>query len=594
MNIFDRIGQWMNESGLVGMSADQAQMYRTLKGFYAVDTPIGGGSFVSGNPKKQVEQQGVWTLSQRNRVFDKIDTILGIHLASTIKDIIVSDCFNDMCGGYSVNVQYVDEEKPEVAKLFNDSIKQMAKRTNLEEILKDCVTNDGMDYGEIFLSTKCEYGKGIISISDDLEIRELLAIYKNAEFVGAMEFQIQGKDGKNTVAKKFVTPDYISHFMLNYKKVPIKISKGFDKFFKTSEKIRCAKPILTDVVDLIIQYNALEQIATAMELNMATQPVFLGIGVSPDQDLHQISQNLQDWSNVLNKNKNNIVNSLETLDASTILQSAQQIELVPYSQDEGTNSMRQISVNYHDSNLIDKINNLRKTIAMAVGLPESYLSTSTLVGAKDTKEESLMTSPRYARMLTRIQQLLGKGLKDLVYKHLKYRFSNEQGVLTRHIDPDKIEVLFNSATNLNDRLEDENLLLNAETMNNLLGVIDSVATSQNIHVKVDADKFLDMWKKQLYKSPEIRDIFVKMTEEEIKQQTLAMMGDVEDDYVDVSDTDDIDTEDTDDNIDTEIDDIEDSPSNKFEVDIGDREGNETSTPKGKVKQISKNVKDILK
>ena len=405
-----------------------------------------------------------------------------------------------------------------------------------------------------------------------------------------MEFQIQGKDGKNTVAKKFIKPEYIAHFMLNYKKVPIKISKAFDKFFKVSEKIRCAKPILADVVDLIIQYNVLEQIRTALEINKATQPVFLGIGVSPDQDIHQISQNLQDWSNVLNKNKNNIINSLASLDASSILQSAQQIELVPYSQDEGTNSMRQISVNYNDSNLTEKINDLRKTIAMAVGLPESYLSTSTLVGAKDTKEESLMTSPRYARMLTRIQQLLGKGIKDLIYKHLKYRFSNEQGVLTRHIDPNKIQVLFNSATNLNDRLEDENLLLNAETMNNLLGVVDSVATSQNIHVKVDADKFLEMWRKQLYKSPEIRDIFVKMTDEEIKQQTMTMMGDFEDGYVDVNDTTDIDIENETPNIDM----YDSDEPTKVEKDIGDRDGNETTSPKGKVKKINKDIKEILK
>lgn len=590
MNFFDKIGQWMNESGLIGMSSDQVQMYKTLKGFYAVDTPISTGNVASSTPKKQIEQNGVWTLAQRNQVFNKIDSILGIHLASTIKDIIVSDCFNDMCGGYTVSAQYVDDEKPEVAKLFNDSIAQMVKRTNIVEILKDCVTNDGMNYGEIFLSTKCEYGKGIVSISDDLEIRNLLAIYKNAEFVGAMEFQIKGKDGKDTVAKKFIQPEFISHFMLNYKKVPIRIAKGFDQFYKTSEKIRCAKPILTDVVDLILQYNVLEQIVAAVEINKATQPVFLGIGVSPDQDLQQISQNLQDWSNVLNKNKNNVVNSLESLDATTILQSSQQIELVPYSQDEGTNTMRQISINYSDSNLTDKINDLRKTIAMAVGLPESYLSTTTLVGAKDSKEESLQTSPRYARMLTRIQQLLGKGIKDLIYKHLKYKFSNSEGVLTRHIDPDKIEVLFNSATNLNDRLEDENLLLNAETMNNLLGVIDSVATSQNIHVKVDTEKFLDMWKKQLYKSPEIRDIFVKMTEEEIKQQTMAMMGDMGMDMGDEDDEIPVDAENQD--VDMDNADNQDMETDK-DMDI-DKDGEDKNSPKGKVKSVSKSVKDILK
>lgn len=592
MNFFDTLGNWMNEAGLSGVPADQYQIYHALKGFYAVDTPIASGAPVT-SVKKQVEQTAVWTLAQRNKVFDQIDAISNMHIASTIKDIIVSDCFNDMLGGYTVSARYVDDNNKEVSKLFSESIKEMAKRTNLVEILKDCITNDGMDYGEVFLSTKCEYGKGIVEISDDLEIRELLAMYKNAEFVGAMEFQIQGKDGRQTIAKKFIKPEYIAHFMLNYKKVPIKVAKSFDRFYKTSEKIRCAKPILADVISLITQYNALEQIGTALELNNATQPVFLGIGVSPDQDLHQISQNLQDWSNVLNKNKNNIVNSLETLDVSTILQSSQQIELVPYSQDEGTNSMKQIAIQYSSANLLEKINDLRKTIAMAVGLPETYLSTTNLVGAKDNKEESIQTSPRYARMLTRIQQLLSKGLKDLLYKHLKYRFSNEQGIQTRHIDKDKIEILFNSATNLNDRLEDENLLLNAETMNTLLGIIDAVATSQNIHVKVDEDKFLEMWKNQLYKSPDIRDIFVKMTEEEIRQQTMAMMGDMGFDQtsVDVDTTSQTNAMNQD--IDMDIDMDKNTDKDMDEPNL-DKEGVDKDSPEGKVKAVSKSVKDMLK
>ena len=300
------------------------------------------------------------------------------------------------------------------------------------------------------------------------------------------------------------------------------------------EKIRVAKPLLLDVVELILQYDILEKLSSAIEINQATQPIFMGIGISPDQDMGEISRNLQEWSNVLNKNKNNVINSLETLDVSQLLQYMQQIELVPYSQDEGTNTMRQIQVNYKDSNLTDKINNLRKIIAQAVGIPESYLATMTYQGAKDTKEDALHTNPRFSRMLTKIQQLIAKGIRDVIYKHLKFQYSNAEGVCTRKIDKDNIEVLFDSATNLNSRLENENMILNAQAMSDLLGMVDGVATSQNIHVKVETKNFLDLWKKEFAKLPEVRDIFVEMTEEEIEEQQERMYGSV-DDYEDIED-----------------------------------------------------------
>ena len=533
MNIFDKIGNYINEAVV---SASTASIYKQLGSWTAVDRPLPGSMPTQGGPvgkpKKGLEQQAVYNLFKRNADFDKIDFLERSHLASTIKDIIISDGFCELGNKNSITVKYTDDENPEKAKMFNEAIQKMLKRTNFLNILEECIATEGMSYGEIFLSTKFELGRGLVECSDDLEIRNLIALYKNTEFTGALEFQIDGKN--NAVGKKFINPEFISHFMLNYKKIPVKLAKSFVKQYKLPEKIRIAKPLLIDVVELILQYDILEKLATAIELNQATQPIFMGIGVSPDQDMGEISRNLQEWSNVLNKNKNNVINSLESLDVQQLLQYMQQIELVPFSQDEGTNMMRQIQVNYKDTNLTDKINNLRKIIAQAVGIPESYLATMTYQGAKDTKEDALHTNPRYSRMLFKIQQLIAKGIRDVIYKHLKFKFSNEQGVCTRVIDKDCIDVLFDSATNLNSRLENENMILNAEAMSNLLGMVDGVATSQNIHVKVITDNFLELWKKEFAKVPAVRDIFEPMTEEEIQQQQEMMYGSA-DEYEDLDD-----------------------------------------------------------
>ena len=529
-NFFDKIGNYINEAVV---NASNANIYRQLGSWHKIDTPVSGYQMNQvGKPKKSLEIQAANSLFTRNMNFDKIDYLQRSHLASSIKEIIISEGFCELGNNSSITVKYTDDENKEKAEMFNKSIQRMLKRTKFLDILEECIVNEGMSYSEIFLTTKFERGRGLVRVDDDLDIREHIALYRNTDFVGALEFKIEGKN--NAVGKKFINPEFISHFMLNYEKIPVKLAKNFVEKYKLPEKIRVAKPLLLDVVELILQYDILEKLSSAIEINQATQPIFMGIGISPDQDMGEISRNLQEWSNVLNKNKNNVINSLETLDVSQLLQYMQQIELVPYSQDEGTNTMRQIQVNYKDSNLTDKINNLRKIIAQAVGIPESYLATMTYQGAKDTKEDALHTNPRFSRMLTKIQQLIAKGIRDVIYKHLKFQYSNAEGVCTRKIDKDNIEVLFDSATNLNSRLENENMILNAQAMSDLLGMVDGVATSQNIHVKVETKNFLDLWKKEFAKLPEVRDIFVEMTEEEIEEQQNRMYGDV-DDYEDIED-----------------------------------------------------------
>ena len=529
-NFFDKIGNYINEAVV---NASNANIYRQLASWDTVDKPVAGYQMNQvGKPKKSLEIQAANSLFTRNMNFDKIDYLQRSHLASSIKEIIISEGFCELGNNSSITVKYTDDENKEKAKMFNESIQRMLKRTKFLDILEECIVNEGMSYSEIFLTTKFERGRGLVRVDDDLDIREHIALYRNTDFVGALEFKIEGKN--NAVGKKFINPEFISHFMLNYEKIPVKLAKNFVEKYKLPEKIRVAKPLLLDVVELILQYDILEKLSSAIEINQATQPIFMGIGISPDQDMGEISRNLQEWSNVLNKNKNNVINSLETLDVSQLLQYMQQIELVPYPQDEGTNTMRQIQVNYKDSNLTDKINNLRKIIAQAVGIPESYLATMTYQGAKDTKEDALHTNPRFSRMLTKIQQLIAKGIRDVIYKHLKFQYSNAEGVCTRKIDKDNIEVLFDSATNLNSRLENENMILNAQAMSDLLGMVDGVATSQNIHVKVETKNFLNLWKKEFAKLPEVRDIFVEMTEEEIEEQQERMYGDV-DDYEDIED-----------------------------------------------------------
>ena len=87
--------------------------------------------------------------------------------------------------------------------------------------------------------------------------------------------------------------------------------------------------------------------------------------------------------------------------------------------------------------------------------------------------------------------------------------------MVQTVDKDKIEVLFKSSTNINNKLEDERLMLKAENMSNMVQIIDSVSGSPNIPAKVQGNKFLQYWYAEMEKNPFLRDIFEEMTEEEM-------------------------------------------------------------------------------
>ena len=522
-NFINSAGQWINESFI-----DTTELRRQLKGFHAVDTPLsrlGLDIYETNNQskKQQLDKQIFWTLRDRNILFNRIDAIADHHIAKKIRDVIISDGFNEVNNSNEFFVKYTDNENPEKAEMFTEDIRQMIRRTGFLEILRDNIFSEGFKYGELFLSKKGENGRGIIEVVDDIELRDHIAIYSKANFLGAVRLE-QGRRSVSVLDGDFIPASQIAHFMLNYERKNLHITVGGKNYEKMQqiikEKIRCASPILEPVIDLIKQYNQLEVISGAIELARAIQPILLGVGVSPEQDLGKITKQLQDWSNALNKNKNSVLNSIQSdlINQETLLKNMNTIELVPYDVENNANAMRQIMLNYGETNLIEKINDIRKTIAMAVGIPEQYISTTTYNGQKDTKEDTIQTNPCYSMMLSRIQILIAKGIKDFAYDHLRVKYSNEAGILKRDIDRDKIEVIFQSSTNLNDRLENESMMLRGEMMSSLLSVIDSVAGSPNVQVKVITDNFLDMWRDQFRSNPSVRDIFAKQTAEDIKIQ----------------------------------------------------------------------------
>jgi len=524
-NFLDDIGSFLNEScvSYYGATASttsgqgaSAALMKSLRGMYAVDTPISSGSAygIDNNIRGQVAKQAEYTLMQRNYLLSRIDSISGHWISHAVKSLIASDGFNDLCSRTDIYIKYTDPDNPEKQELFSEDIQNLLKRTGFLDILKDCIMSEGLDYCELFLSTPIELGYGIKYVADNMNTKEHIGIYKNTNLLGAIKFEITQKGMIR--GKEFIKADQMSHFLLGYKKIPLSISKNFNKKYEIPEKIRCAYPILTPVIDMIKQYDQLSSLQAALEMIKATQPIVMGVGVSPDNNMTEIIRQLQEWGLTLNENKNNIIGNLDTCDISSIMQSMLNLLLIPYSVDEGVNALKQVGIQFPVSNIAEILDSLLRSIALAIGIPENSIAI-TRGGSKETKEDVITTNPRYSKMLSMIQQSISKGIVNFIYKHLKAKYTRSDGILDRVIDKNKIEVLFKSSTNLNDRIEDERLMLKAENTSSMITVIDTIAQSPHIPVKVEGEQFLEYWKTQMEKDPHIRNIFKLMSPEEMQK-----------------------------------------------------------------------------
>jgi hypothetical protein len=345
--------------------------------------------------------------------------------------------------------------------------------------------------------------------------------------------------GNVSKPEKWIHADDMSHFLVSHKKISLNVNHDYDRSYEIPEKIRCAEPILYNVANLIVNYNALESISVASDLIKEAAPILLGIGIDSNTDQVEATKQIQNNTIAINEARKVILDNMNNLNVQTIMEHLKQIQLIPHSTEGGINSIQQINLNQGESNLSEKLNDIKRTIALAVGIPEHYLASTPLVMDKN---DSISTNSRYSRMLSGIQQSLARGIVEFIHKHLRYRFSkrDNDGImyLQHELDRSNIDVRFKSITNVDNRLEKEQMLLTANTLAQIIGVLDTITGSPNINLVADTDKTLEFLKDELQQHPKLRDILKKGALDE-NQIGMGNIGQ-EDDNVDLEDETDID------------------------------------------------------
>jgi len=501
-NKIEAIGKFINESCQMRDSKYSNPLYRQLGGQITVERELTTNNYGNATPKEQSFNQMLYTKETRDELLNAIDSISNHHIATTIKSIIEGDCFRSFCDKDLITISYLKQDGTE-HKEYTESIRKMLKKTAFFKIFQDCLTNEGINYGEMFFHTECKYGKGIISISEDYKTRDMVGIYEKASPVGFLDFN-------NLQNKKIVTddawlhPDKVSHFLLSYEKLPmeIKLASGSNKVLPN--KIRCGKPILMPVIELIQEYNALERMETLIEINKITQPIILGVAVSNEGNISEMNQKAQSYSALFNANKNSVVANLHQLDMTVLSNNANRVIPLLYPLESGADNIRQVKLDFPESNFSEQMNRKLQTIANATGIPKQHMAETNVI---TDKGDTISTSPRYSRMLASIQQCLSDGFIEMCYKHLVFENSNTEGILIPLLEKDNIQVIFSSTVNVDDRLEAEQMMLKATNMSGIMNVLDTVAGSPNIPAGVDYESFLKVWKHEFKYLPNLRDVF---------------------------------------------------------------------------------------
>jgi len=509
LNIFDKAYNFIHESSFGFMTTaitNQLRKYQVSEvdlGFSLTSGASGG----VGDPKDQVNHQVSRVQKDRTAIINAVEQISQHYLATTIKNVIMNECFRSFCDRSFVSITYKSGNK-EVDDLYTEQMAKFHKRTRYLHLLKDSLQNEGFDYGEIFYSIETETGVGITKIKDNIDVKTHLALYEGLTPIGFVKFNTS----KNIVVTKdnYVPADKMVHFVLSPRKISLNYTVDFGKEYTLSSKVRCALPFLYPVVDLILNYDSLLELSSALELANATRPIVIGVGVNPVTDPAKVRQELQARSVILNSSRKNIIENINTLNRQAILEKMNEVMLVPYDVENGANRLQQVELSYTQTDLSEKLNHLLIRIARAIPIPESTIASSVI---KEGKEEALSFDPAFSRMISSVQQNLSDGLKELEYRNLvkanSALDSSGEEYLLRHIDKDFIDIRFTSTTNLDDRLERQLLLLTSESFSSLISNADIVGGSPNLPIKVNPEPILKVWKQMSSSSiyPDLSDWF---------------------------------------------------------------------------------------
>lgn len=453
--------------------------------------------------KGQILKQVGGTLESRTNLLRELRNVKDNELVQTLISVLVDDAFSSISDSSFLSVEYNtgEDRKSKLNDEIQDEIDKFIVDQDLTGLARDFV-EDWMLQGEYFLKTNVVKGAGIVEILDDCDTEDYLAIYRGRKLDSYFKFN------RKKGIYQLLDNNELSHFVLDGSKIRVKVdtNSGFENI---PENIRVGKSIIYPVLSSLRKLNVLETTSLAVELKRVLAPILVSVDIDPDTDVHNISDLVDKYEGILNS-MNADAENIDTFSISDILHIASRIRVVPRMTDSKGN-IEQIRFDFDNTDLNNRINDIRKNIALAIGVPSFYLSYGDQML---NKTEMLKVYSAYSRKLINIQNNFGNGIRNIIYKHLFYK--------GYYVSEGNIKIKFKSITNV-DMLDDiEVLVAVMTTLRDFFGLASEIEASEQFGITADQDKLIDFFDSFTSSFPKLQGMF-KLYGEDSKQALIDKM-----------------------------------------------------------------------
>ena len=388
--------------------------------------------------------------SQKIRVLKELHRFRGFWLAEAIVSTMAEDTLSASPSGECVSIVYTGDNSK-----IAEAVSLLQSQINIDYILST-VVYDLLWYGEYYLRIKTDPKRGVISLEEDPDLAPW-KVYSIWSAIGSRPeyLLINGQAVPTDKFLIFSLPPRDSFSLPPRIRIKgLKSGKGW--WFRSGVSV--LKPALSKLKELRLMEIAIPGIRL---LNLLS-PKYVGVQVPPGFPVDKVEEILERYDKVLNKNLK--IARSGYLEIEDLLSKGVYVKAIPVSGEKGQLTSVDLSDSRYSS-MSDELNDVRKSVCIAVGIPPSYVLGEEGLGRQDVLKQYV----RYARKIRIIMQEVGRALKELVKKHLE--------ILGYKAPNNSITVQFPHSINIEelDRVEYEDTLFStiSNTVSSLKGMEDS-------------------------------------------------------------------------------------------------------------------------
>ena len=439
-------------------------------------------AFTDGDPRTSTLANilaTIYTETHRTKqeLFELYRSVKDLDQASVVIEDFIDDAFNTPDSDFPFTIKVSEDVADK--EWIEDNLADLVKEFDIYQLDHD-TNEDFLVYGDYYLTTIPEIGKGIVEVNDNVEIDNVFSIYKNNKLIQHIGMRRNEMFTGAAVANYAgnlvpIHPDLLSHFVLDTRKIKIALPDKNVGIFSLPENIRIGRSVLFNGLQLLKKYQLLDIALTYKEVRNALMPVLLGVQTGAFTTPDHMIEACKAMESYLQEGMAMNFDMTDTASLEQMLQGSATFKVAPIPGDKGRFDKVDIGAGYNETDGLNKI------------LDDTGHRIATVTGGVTSNEsgksrlEILKSNSRRSKRLIDIQRGKANGWRDFMHKHLRYQHVN--------IEKESIKIQYKSIPNADVFEEANGLVTLLSVINDLQTFSDSVNQS-NSGYKTDPKKMI--------------------------------------------------------------------------------------------------------